>query len=207
MAALHDVVDTSYGALKSVRGLKIWSREVGDIKQIDLILLAKNLLAQHNRQDTIKVMDYVTDSLNRAKMIGLANARELQTPFTEERVMTESDLVRWLSQMDQPRRNCFLFALLNEMRLGDAMGLTWKQLLNMQGSLSSYSLHIAQLMPRHIHSDLVFYELKGRTPVQLSGLEFDSLTITGLTWNELIESSRNFIPDASEEVSRMIVGP
>ncbi len=206
MAFLKDIIDTNDETFSKLQALNIWSKPIESLKQLDLIVLARHIQAQtKNTRKTGHLVDLIVDSVRRAKIIGITDRSvALAMPAPQGECMTASQLHDWLSKMTLPRRRCFLFALLAKMRLSEAMTLTWKELARIQHTLPESSVEIAKLSVRHIRSELVFYEVKGQSALALSGLEVDSLVITGKTWRELLESSDNFIPDSKADIESIL---
>jgi len=205
MASVSQVIDRSFEYFSSerIQSLKVWNKAVDTVTQLDYSVLAYQLMREHDRTKAQRAVDYFKDCIDRAREIGM-DAPLLRRPVLKEPVMVLSELEGWLKKMTIPRRRCFLYALASEQNLTEVMEMTWKEYAKQCRKVPEYCQNIVRMQPRHIHSDLVFYELHNNKPLALSGLEFESLMITGKPWVELLEDSQNIIIDNSDELSDLI---
>lgn len=206
MTLVNQIVDPSFDYFSSERvsALKVWQKAVDKVTSVDLSVLAFHLVREHNdKRKAQSAIDYFIDCWRRAEKLGI-NTSTLKKPVVKESIMMISDLEGWLQQMSVPRRRCFLYALLSEQNLTEVMEMTWKQYMSQWRQVPEFCRDIVQMIPRHIHSDLVFYEIRNGKPLALSGLEFESLMITGKPWVELLESSQNVILDNEDSLTELL---
>jgi len=108
--------------------------------------------------------------------------------------MTTGEFRSLLAQVSVPRRKAILFALETGTDLKDVLSLRWPAALKI--NVTEQARWVLLGMPRHIRSDLVFWEYsRNGSPFPLVGLAEQLAGMTqNMTWSGLVDCYRRAIP-------------
>lgn len=175
----------------------LWNRHIENLKPLDLTAFLRLHWGTPLHSKAVRQVGLLIDlgwfaTIDRK--LPQAPAITFFDPTQRERI-TVDELCAWLGEVSVVRRRAILFALETGMPIPDLINLTWKQLHGMK-DVSDYAMTMANLNPRHIKLDYVFWEpMVNLAAAPLFGLAESMMTVSqGMGYDALKRLYREAIP-------------
>lgn len=118
--------------------------------------------------------------------------RKYKTAKTED-FITDYELMKSLSRFSPIKRKAILFALISGMCPDEIEVLDWDTLREIP--LSKDAAKMANALPRHIFSGLVFWEIYDDVPIMISNLKRDCDDVAHpYKWHKLVKLTEDMVP-------------
>lgn len=194
MPALKDIKSFKFNLANSrLANSPLWNQAVESIHPAQLhAFRAKLKLEGHEGADSL--FKKITDALIDAQRTGdIKGAPILRYSEPATHTITAQAVRMAFERMTRPMPAAILFGLETGLTPERLVTLTWPKakLLVLSGKVKTYARQILEAQPRHLNSEYVFWQQRGRSsPQPLFGLEMDVFEEFGMVWSELQEAYR-----------------
>lgn len=199
---LNQVVNPlHYSPFEALAGKKIWQREVGEVTERELMILHYRIQNALNKTKADAAIKFLVERINE-----VAEGSKLKSFRLPAERITSEEFNLALQHFTVAERRCILFALTSKRSLSYAINLKWGRLIQLVNAraISKYEHIIALSMPRHLMTDLVFWQQGESTALPLVGIIAKVSFTFNCSWEELQERFDNMIfIDSSEFMEKL----
>ena len=205
MTRLLDIGDIRHLISGSaIERLPIWIVPVAEVTRLAL----KNLVAQIGQklpnQEGRKLVRQIASELYKSRALGLIPACAATMPESFQPRLDRQDIREMIGKFSPLERRLIVFAMLTDENIAMAAMTTHANLRQRgwTGGLAKKALKIARRAPRHIGSDLVFWEHDPQQkPKALHDIGSKFRRATKMQWGVFSELARETLKPASRQPS------
>jgi hypothetical protein len=166
-----------------LRQSKLWNQDVESVKPTQVLAFFKRMQMQGRETEARDNIDTLLFTINEYAARSDIDGCLISNMKLPTKTYSIDDLLETLTPMNDVRRSAVLFALSAKIKLTDVMSLRWKDVAKLDMDKTGKRILFSQ--PRHIKTDLVFWEYtEGRLSPLLSLVEHVEL-LAGLSWTWL----------------------